>query len=285
MGTDVTTAAATAVPAKEPGIIECHSLVRVYDSPTGRVQAVRGADLSIGRGRAVAIVGPSGSGKSSLLRMISGLDEPTAGEVFIDGVNITKLPPRQRRVARARLLSHVYQRPSDNLLEHLTIHEQVARVARNRGATADAVANLLDDLDLRDRADHRPNQLSGGEQQRAAFARAAIGDPRLIIADEPTGELDAVNTERVLTAVDAMTDRGITVLLATHDPIVLAHIDEIVLLRDGAIASVTDRTGEFAVIDGAGRLQLPLAARAAFADGRVRLRWDDESARLVVERP
>ncbi len=284
MGADITTGG-TAVGRSHRGIIECHSLVRVYDSPTGRVQAVRGADLSIGRGRAVAIVGPSGSGKSSLLRMISGLDEPTAGEVFIDDVNVTKLSPRRRRATRARLLSHVYQRPSDNLLEHLTIREQVARVARHRGATADAVANLLDDLDLADRANHRPHQLSGGEQQRAAFARAAVGDPALIIADEPTAELDAVNTERVLAAVDSMTARGITVLLATHDPIVLAHIDEIVLLRDGAIASVTDRTGEFAVIDGAGRLQLPLEARAAFADGRVRVRWDEESARLEVERP
>ena len=267
------------------GIIECHSLVRVYDSPTGRVQAVRGADLAIARGRAVAIVGPSGSGKSSLLRMISGLDEPTAGEVFIDDVNFTKLSPRRRRVARAQLLSHVYQRPSDNLLEHLTVREQVDRVARQRGATAHDVDELLHALDLAERADHRPHQLSGGEQQRVAFARAAVGDPALIIADEPTAELDAVNTERVLAAVDEMAARGITVLLATHDPIVLAHIDEIVLLRDGAIASVTDRTGEFAVIDGAGRLQLPLPARAAFVDGRVRLRWDDEDERLVVERP
>lgn len=266
-------------------IIECRSLVRVYDSPSGRVQAVRGADLAIARGKAVAVVGPSGSGKSSLLRLVSGLDEPTAGEVLVGGVDIFKLSARRRRLARSRLLSHVYQRPSDNLLEHLTVREQVERVARRRGSDAAQCEVLLHQLGLADRTSHLPGQLSGGEQQRAAFARAAIGDPAVVIADEPTAELDGANTARVLSAIDTLTDRGITVLLATHDPLVLGHVDEVVLLTDGAIASVTDASGELGVIDRTGRLQLPAAVRDAFGGGRVRMRWDEERETLTVEQP
>jgi len=266
-------------------IIECRSLVQVYDSPSGRVQAVRGADLSIGRGKAVAVVGPSGSGKSSLLRLVSGLDEPTAGEVLVDGIDIFELSARRRRIARARLLSHVYQRPSDNLLAHLTVREQVQRVARRRKVDDAQSDDVIARLGLADRADHLPGQLSGGEQQRAAFARAAVGEPSVVIADEPTAELDAANTARVLGAIDALTERGITVLIATHDPLVLAHIDEVVLLRDGAIASVTDASGELAVIDRTGRLQLPLEVRDAFAGGRARVQWDAERSVLTVEQP
>ncbi|MFK8025492.1 MAG: ABC transporter ATP-binding protein [Ilumatobacter sp.] len=259
--------------------------MRVYDTPGGRVQAVRGADLLVRAGRSVAIVGPSGSGKSSLLRMIAGLDEPTAGEVLINGIVVGSSSRRRRRQMRASAVRHVYQRPSDNLLAHLTMRQQLNRTARSHAQSAADVDEILTRLGLRHREHHLPTQLSGGEQQRFAFARSAVSRPSIIIADEPTAELDSENTGRVLDAIDALTDNGISVLLATHDPQVLDHIDEVVLLRDGAIASVTDRRGELAVIDEAGRLPLPAAARLAFSQRRVRTAWDPVTETLTVTRP
>lgn len=265
--------------------IECVSLLRVFESSTGRVQAVRGVDLTIESGRCVAVVGPSGSGKSSLLRLIGGLDEPTAGDVAIDGVNLVRLSSGARRKMRARLLAHVHQRPMDNLLGHLTALDQVVRVAVRRGSGADEARAMLEGLGLAERADHLPHQLSGGEQQRLAFARGAVGAPTVIIADEPTAELDSVSTDRVLDAIVRLSRDGITVLVATHDPRVLERVDEVVTLRDGSIASVTESGTELAVIDHAGRIQLPPEVRKSFPDRRARISWDAERRTFTVEEP
>lgn len=271
--------------AARPPAIECTSLLRVFESAGGRVQAVRGVDLTIDAGRAVAIVGPSGSGKSSLLRMISGIDEPSAGDVLIDGIDLGKLSNSGRRRTRARLLSHVHQRPSDNLLAHLTAFDQVARVARRRGVDVAEAAAMLDRMGLADRADHLPNQLSGGEQQRLAFARGAVGAPAVVVADEPTAELDTDSSDRVLDAIEQLSSDGITVLVATHDERVLSRVDEVVTLRDGSIASVTDRGTELAVIDHAGRIQLPPEVREHFPDRRAEINWDPEQRSLTVRAP
>lgn len=270
--------------ATEP-IVECTNLLKVYESPTGRVQAVRGVDLTIERGIGAAVIGPSGSGKSSLLRIIAGIDEPTAGEAIVAGVDLARLRRGPRRRMRARVLSHVYQRPGDNLLEHLDVLEQVERVARRRHAAPHAAREILDRLGLSDRMRHRPWQLSGGEQQRVAFARSAVGDPAVIIADEPTAELDTASTSLVLDAVDHLTASGITVLLATHDAQVLERLDHVITLRDGAVASVSSAGTELAVIDRAGRLQLPAHIREHFPDHRARLTWDDAARQLTVESP
>lgn len=266
-------------------VIECTSLLRVYESASGRVQAVRGVDLTIDAGRSVAVVGPSGSGKTSLLRMIGGLDAPTAGDVAIDGVNLVRLSRSARRKMRARLLAQVHQRPMDNLLGHLTALEQVVRVAERRGVGRDESTAMLDALGLADRADHLPHQMSGGEQQRLAFARGAVGAPAVIIADEPTAELDTVNTDRVLDAIERLSRGGITVLMATHDQRVLERVDEVVTLRDGSIASVTSAGSELAVIDHAGRIQLPPEVREHFPDRRARISWDAERRTFTVEEP
>ena len=142
---------------------------------------------------------------------------------------------------------------------------------------------MLDGLGLADRARHLPSQLSGGEQQRLAFARGAVGSPAVIIADEPTAELDTASTDRVLDAVEQLTDGGITVLMATHDVRVLDRMYEVITLRDGSVASVSAGGTELAVIDHAGRIQLPPAARERFDDRRGRLSWDSERGRLTVE--
>ena len=271
------------VRTRRPPIVECTNLLRVFESTGGRVQAVRGVDLTIDAGKTVAVVGPSGSGKSSLLRMVAGIDAPTAGDVVIDGINLARVSRRRRAAVRSKLLSHVYARPGDNLLRHLTAIDQVERVASRRRAHAGAALEMLELVGLTDRADRFPDELSGGEQQRLAFARGAVGSPAIIIADEPTAELDTSSSELVLDAIAGLAKTGITVLLATHDERVLGGVDEVVTLRDGSVASVRAGGTELAVIDHGGRVQLPPEVREAFPENRARLTWDPESGRLPIE--
>ena len=204
---------------------------------------------------------------------------------MVDGVNLARLSRSARRTVRARLLAQVHQRPGDNLLGHLTALDQVIRIAKRRGVGHEESMAMLDALGLAERADHLPRELSGGEQQRLAFARGAVGTPAVIIADEPTAELDTVNTDRVLDAVDRLSGEGITVLMATHDQRVLERVDEVVTLRDGSIASVTGAGSELAVIDHAGRIQLPPEVREHFPDRRARVSWDAERRTFMVEEP
>jgi ABC-type lipoprotein export system ATPase subunit len=259
-------------------VLRCDHLVRFYDTPTGRVQAVRGVDIELDAGVTAAVVGPSGSGKSSLLRMLAGLDRPTAGSVLLGGVELWGLGERQRARLRARTLTHVYQRPSDNLFGHLTAEAQLRRVAP-RGAEG-RVGEWLDRLGLQHCFDHLPGEMSGGERQRLAFARAAVAGHAIVIADEPTSQLDAASSASVMGAVDELAAHGVTVVLATHDRRVLDRVQQVIALRDGAVATVTSGGTELSVIDRSGRLQLPPELQARFPGRRVRLVWDDDHVGL-----
>ncbi len=264
-------------------VLRCDHLVRFYDTPSGRVQAVRGVDIELAAGVTAAVVGPSGSGKSSLLRMLAGLDRPTAGTVLVEGIDLWQLSDRARARCRARLLTHVFQRPSDNLFGHLTARMQLARLVRGPGDGV--VADWLARLGLSHRADHTPADMSGGERQRLAFARAAVAGHQLVIADEPTSQLDSVSAQGVMAAVDELSSAGVTVLFATHDRRVLDHVEQIIALRDGAVATVTSAGTELAVIDRSGRLQLPPELQSRFPERRVRLVWDGDGGEVRLEEP
>lgn len=263
-------------------LVRCDGVVKIYTSAAGRVQALRGVDLTIAHGELLALVGPSGSGKSSLLRIIAGLDEASAGRVSVDGVDFARVPRNRRRQVRSRLLSHVYQQPSHNLLEHLTAIEQVERVAHRRGVGRDAAAAALAQVRLDHRHGHRADELSGGEQQRLAFARAIVGRPALVIADEPTAELDTATTHAILDVIAELNAAGTTILLATHDPVALERIDHVVTLRDGTVAGVRRGGTDRAVIDTIGRLQLPPEVLHHFPDGTARLDWADDDPHLTA---
>jgi putative ABC transport system ATP-binding protein len=202
------------------------------------VAAVRDVTLSIAAGEFVAITGASGSGKSTLLHMIGGITRPTSGRVLLEGVDLATLDDDALAAVRRRRIGFVFQRY--NLLPELTLAENVALplvLDGTRPAESDAAArSALDAVGMGHRAAHRPDELSGGEQQRGAIARALVTSPAIVLADEPTGALDSANSARVVELLERLVaDRGQTVILVTHDPAVAAAARRVVRMRDGRV--------------------------------------------------
>lgn len=210
-----------------------------------RIDILKGMSFQIYSGEFVSIVGPSGSGKSTLLGIIAGLDNPTMGKVLIDGVDITHMGEGKLASVRNNKIGMVFQ--AYNLIPTLTAQENVEvplYVGKHKGLPSERAKELLTLVGLSHRLTHRPNQLSGGEQQRVAIARALATDPALVIADEPTGNLDARNGENVLKLIaDLRQQTGKTFIIATHDPAVASHAERSIRIIDGLIASI-DVTGE-----------------------------------------
>ena len=213
-----------------------------------RIEILRGISFQITGGEFVSIVGPSGSGKSTLLGIIAGLDNPTSGQVLIDGVDITTMSEGKLAAVRNNKIGMVFQ--AFNLIPTLTAQENVEvplYVGKHKGSPSVRARELLDLVGLSPRLTHRPNQLSGGEQQRVAIARALATDPAFVLADEPTGNLDAKNSENVLKLIAYLREQtGKTFIIATHDPIVASHADRVIRLLDGRIASIESTAGSIA---------------------------------------
>ncbi|MGH9119730.1 MAG: ATP-binding cassette domain-containing protein, partial [Acidimicrobiales bacterium] len=203
--------------------------------------AVDGIDVEFPDGRVTAIAGPSGSGKSSLLRILAGLQAPTSGTVEIGGRLISRMGARRARRVRRRLIGYVFQRPSDNLLPYLSSREQIEFAARIRGAGAGEADGLLETLGIAHRADAMPGELSGGEQARLALAAAVVGRPAVVLADEPTAQLDDRSETQVVAALRSLTDQGVAVVVATHDAAVVDAADRVLRIHTGRIDRVEDR--------------------------------------------
>ena len=220
-------------------IIEVRRLAKTIDSGSHRVEILRGIDLAVPKGQFVSIMGPSGSGKSTLLGLLAGLDTPTAGEILLDGEEIHNLPEDDMAVLRGRKIGFVFQ--SYQLVPTLTAEENVLLpldLAGDGYSRADRARELLERVGLGDRIDHYPVQLSGGEQQRVALARAFAAAPPLILADEPTGNLDTANGRHVLDMlVDLNRRENATLILVTHDQELSSRADRLIRLRDGRIDS------------------------------------------------
>jgi ABC-type lipoprotein export system ATPase subunit len=212
--------------------LRCQGITHEYHVSGQSVHALTDVAVSARRGEVTALVGPSGSGKSTLLRILACQDRPEAGTVEIAGIETTTLSARGRRALRRTHVGYVYQDPADNLLDYLTVAEHLTLGARLRGSDDDGL-ELLGLLGMADRIGHYPRQLSGGEQQRVALAFAAVGEPTLLVADEPTAQLDRASAHLVVDALRRLADRGHTVLTATHDPEVSGAADRVVELVDG----------------------------------------------------
>ncbi len=218
-------------------IIQVRGLRKIYHVGEVDVHALRGVDLQVAHGEFLAVVGPSGSGKSTLFHILGGLSAPTDGEVIIDGQNIRDLSDSGRTELRQRKVGFVFQKY--NLLPTLTARDniEIARyLAHNSGPTDPHFAEVLDLLGITQRLNHKPRALSGGEQQRVAIARAMVNQPAILLADEPTGNLDTENSNAVLNVLREVNHRvGQTILMITHNPEAACFADRIVSMRDGRI--------------------------------------------------
>ena len=273
--------AARPTPTRRPSFgagaaIVCDNLVKIYKVAELEVVALQGLDLLVDPGEFIAIVGASGSGKSTLLNVLAGLDTPSAGRAVVADHDLGAMKVTERTRYRRRVIGFVRQQTAANLLPYLTARENVempmlldgvARGTRRQRATA-----LLDRVGLGDRADHRPDRLSGGEQQRVSVAVALANTPPVLLADEPTGELDTSTSREVFSVLRSINEElKVTIVVVTHDPLVAEHVRRTVAIRDGRTSTETLRRAaegaageageiiaeEYAVLDRAGRLQLP----------------------------
>src|SRR5580658_7491878 len=262
-------------PTGADGMIVCDRLVRIYSGKGIEVQALQGLDLLIAEGELTALIGAAGSGKSTLMNILAGLDTPTAGAVWVAGRNLGAMTAKDRLSYRRKVAGFIWQQTSRNLLPYLTARQNVLLPMRlsslGRREQRRRAGLLLDTLGITHCADRTPDRMSGGEQQRAAIATALANQPKVLLADEPTGELDSATARDVFAALQtANTELGATVLVVTHDPAVSSQVRRTIAIRDGRTASETlrheaaDELGntvrhavEYAVLDRVGRVQLP----------------------------
>ncbi len=277
--------------------ILCEDVVRIFRGDGIEVQALQGLNLRVERGEMTAVVGASGSGKSTLLTILSGLDVPSAGKAHVAGIDLLSMTRKQRVHYQRHTVGFIWQQTPRNLLPYLTAAENVElpmALARRKN-TSGRVSDLLELTGVGYCRDRTPAQLSGGEQQRVSIAVAMANEPRIILADEPTGELDEATSADVLEAMRAVNQElGVTTLIVTHDPTVSEHVQRTVQIRDGRCSTETFRRSgvnddgdehliaeEFAVIDKVGRLQLPQDFMSALnMKDRVRLGLEDDHVRV-----
>ncbi|MCA2219473.1 ATP-binding cassette domain-containing protein [Jidongwangia harbinensis] len=280
-------------------MIACESLVRIYQTGSIEVQALQGLDLTVGRGEMIAVVGASGSGKSTLLSILAGIDAPTAGRARVGRWDLLGMSRADRVRYRRHTVGFVRQQTASNLVPYLTARQMVdlpMTAARTPAKLrAPRSTELLDTLGVGACADRRPAQLSGGQQMRVAIAVALANRPQVLLADEPTGELDTATSAEVFEALhDVNRQYGVTVVIVTHDPEVSGRVERTVAIRDGRTSSeVLRRTAaaddggthmiaeEYAVMDRAGRIQVPRDYREALALTR-RVRLTLEADRVEI---
>ncbi len=221
-------------------VTKIENVTRTYKIGKVETQALRGVNLSIEQGEFTALVGPSGSGKTTLLQIIGCLDQPTSGQVYVNGKDVSRLNRNQRADIRRGAIGFIFQFFA--LIPTLTAYENIEMPlllnGHNPAQRKQRITQLLESVDLKDRAHHRPDQLSGGEQQRVAIARALASNPTLILADEPTANLDTANGKQIMEIMTRLNqETGVTFVFATHDPRVIQYARRVVTLRDGLVLS------------------------------------------------
>jgi ABC-type lipoprotein export system ATPase subunit len=284
--------------------IICDNLVKIYKIAELEVVALQGLDLIVEKAELIAIVGASGSGKSTLLNILGGLDVPSAGRALVGGYDLLNMDHKERTRYRRQVIGFVWQQTARNLLPYLTALENVEMPMILDGMPGklrrDRAMELLEMVGLSERAGHRPDRLSGGEQQRVAIAVALANAPQVILADEPTGELDTATSTEIFGVLRSVSENlGVTVVVVTHDPLVSGQVNRTIAIRDGRTSSETLRrmemgeegdheiiAEEFAVLDRAGRLQLPREyVDALELERRVRLELERDHIGVWPDQP
>ncbi len=298
--------------AENLAFVICDDLYKIFKVADIEVMALQGLDLTVKRGELVGVVGASGSGKTTLMNVLGGLARPSAGQVIIDGKNLLKLSTRELTAYRQVEVGFVWQQGSRNLIPYLSALDNIKLPMTLAGAAGTQIdkraRQLMDLVDLADRYDHKPIQLSGGEQQRVAIAVALANQPKLLLADEPTGELDSTTSDQVYDLFKRLNkDLGLTICIVSHDPDIKEHVGRVIAIRDGKLASETvrrqrksvslrspgleqtvdelweDHFEELIVLDSAGRLQIPKQFREDLGfQNRVEMEVTEDS---IVIRP
>ncbi|NPA53361.1 MAG: ABC transporter ATP-binding protein [Aquificae bacterium] len=223
--------------------IKAEKIKKIYFLEGEKIEALKGVSLSIEKGEMVALMGPSGSGKSTLLHILGGIDKPTEGNVFINGQNLLSLSDKKLAIFRNKHIGFVFQfhylLPEFTILENVMLPVQIY----NRGGAKEKAEKILRLLGLSHRLKHKPSQVSGGEQQRAAIARAVVNEPDVILADEPTGNLDSKNAQKVMEIFLQMNkEKNVSIVIATHDREIAEYCNRILYLKDGVIEDIIVRT-------------------------------------------
>jgi len=289
-------------------MIQCENLVKIYKTREVEVLALQGLELTVDQGELMAIIGNSGSGKSTFLNMIGGLDRPSAGRLIVDGKDLFKLTDRQLVDYKRRTVGFVWQNNARNLVPYLTAWQNVQMpMLFDKGEKKKQRAlELLELVGLGHKKNSKLHQLSGGEQQRIAVAIALANNPRLLLADEPTGSVDAKTGAYILDVFREINrDQGLTIVIVTHDTLLAKKVNRVVAIRDGktsserimkqsylnrlqdinAFTEVEDVQDEFAILDRAGRLQIPrdMLDRMHVSGNRLKVAMDD--GRIILEKP
>lgn len=248
--------------------IACDNIVKIYKVADLEVVALQGVDLRIEQGEMMAIIGTSGSGKSTLMNIMGGLDKPSAGRIEVGEHDLTRMTRQEQVAYRRQEVGFVWQQTARNLIPYLTAKQNVELpMALNnisRKEREDRAVALLEQVELGDRLNHLPRNLSGGQQQRVAIAVAMANHPALLLADEPTGQVDSEASDTIFKAMTRLNhDYGVTIVIVTHDVQVAERVERVVGMRDGRVISEVQRRRdssdehEFAILDRSGRLQLP----------------------------
>ena len=283
-------------------MILCENLVKIYKTKDSEVLALQGLELTVERGELLAIIGNSGSGKSTFLNMIGGLDRPSAGQLFVDGKNLFKLSEKELVGYKRNTVGFVWQNNARNLLPYLTATEnvQMPMMLSHQKQREERAQALLELVGMAHKKNRKLNELSGGEQQRIAIAIALANSPKLLLADEPTGSVDSKTGSYILDVFRELNRSGLTVVIVTHDRMLSKRVGRVVAIRDGKTSSelitkqsYADRLDsidlfettqeEYAVLDRAGRVQIPRELLDSIGVAGNRLRLMQEGHRIIIE--
>jgi len=288
-------------PEEQPMIV-CENLVKIYKTKDSEVLALQGLELTVNKGELVAIIGNSGSGKSTFLNMIGGLARPSAGRLFVDGKNLFKLSDKELADYKRTTVGFVWQNNARNLLPYLTASEniQMPMMITGQKNRAQKALELLEIVGMAHRKNSKLSELSGGEQQRVALAIALANDPKLLLADEPTGSVDSKTGDYILNVFRELNNNGLTIVIVTHDRMIAKKVGRVVAIRDGKTSSefITKQSyidrldsidvfsevvqDEYAILDRAGRLQIPREMLDALGVKGNKVTLHQEDGRILI---